>query len=125
VSDKELIASLQKQISELLQRVSILEIRNIELERRNVELTAELAWYKSNRNSHNSHLPPSRDLHKPTPAKPKRKNSKRNPGGQYGHKANWLKKVDVADTVIVHDVAICHGCGEDLQELKGEIIRTA
>ena len=119
-------------ISALLKQIAELQISNNEfqsqlatLKQEILDLRAELSWYKSNRNSHNSHLPPSRDLHKPTPANRKRKKSNRNPGGQHGHKANWLKKVDVADIVIVHDVPICHGCGEDLQELNGEIIRTA
>lgn len=125
LSDKELITSLQKQVSELHHRISSLETSNTELERRNVELTAELAWYKSNRNSHNSHLPPSRDLHKPTLPKRKRKKSSRNPGGQHGHKANRLEKVDSADEVVIHDVSICQHCGEDLHEVPGEVIRTA
>jgi transposase len=110
VSDKELIASLQKQVSELSELVSSLQ--------------AELAWYKSNRNSHNSHLPPSRDLHKPTAPKRKRKKSNRNPGGQHGHKANWLEKVDTPDEVVVHDVNVCQHCGEDIPEQPGTIVRT-
>lgn len=118
MSDKELIASLQKQVTELLLRVSLLESRNAELE-------AELAWYKSNRNSHNSHLPPSRDLHKPTAPKRKRKKSNRNPGGQHGHKANWLKKVETPDEVVVHEVDNCIHCGMDLQQQMSEVIRTA
>lgn len=111
MSDKELIAFLQKQVSELTELV--------------LSLQTELAWYKSNRNSTNSHLPPSRDLHKSTPPKKKRKKSSRNPGGQHGHKANRLEKVDVADEVVVHDVASCAHCGEDILTQQGETIRTA
>lgn len=132
MSGKKLIDALRKQVTELLQlnadllqRVSVLETNDVESKRKIDELTTELAFYKSGRNSQNSHLPPGQDIHKGTFSPRKKKKSSRNPGGQYGHKANWLKKVDVVDTVIVHDVPICHGCGEDLQELKGEIIRTA
>ena len=111
MSDKELIASLQKQVLELSELVRSLQ--------------AELAWYKSNRNSSNSNLPPSRDLHKPTPPKRKRKKSSRNPGGQHGHKANRLEKVDTVQEVIIHEVPLCAHCGEDLQHVPGQVIRTA
>jgi transposase len=118
VSDQELIVALQKQVAELLDRVSTLEGKN-------AEMATELAWYKSNRNSHNSHLPPSRDLHKPTASKPKRKKSKRNPGGQHGHKANRLEKIETPDVVVVHDVCTCQHCGTNIQEQSSEVLRTA
>gem|GEM_PF-6402156 len=90
-----------------------------------VLLKTELAYYKSGRHSSNSHLPPSSDLHKPTPPKQKRKKSSRNSGGQHGHKANRLEKVDVVDELIVHDGPACNHCGEDLRQIEGEVIRTA
>jgi transposase len=111
LSDKELIASLQKQVLELSELVRSLQ--------------AELAWYKLNRNSHNSNLPPSRDLHKPTPPKRNRKKSSRNPGGQHGHKANRLEKVDSVQEVVIHEAPLCTHCGEDLQHIPGKVIRTA
>lgn len=111
MTDKELIASLQKQILELSELV--------------LTLQAELAWYKSNRNSQNSHFPPSRDLHKPTPSKPKRKKSKRNPGGQHGHKASRLEKIETPDVIVIHDVSACQHCGTNIQEQSSEILRTA
>lgn len=111
LSDKELIASLQKQVLELSELV--------------LALQAELAWYKSNRNSQNSHLPPSRDLHKPNPSKPKRKKSKRNPGGQHGHKASRLEKIEPPDVIVVHDVSACQHCGTNIQDQSSEILRTA
>lgn len=125
MSDKELIIALLKQNAELQMSNTEFQSQLAAIQQEILDLRAELSWYKSNRNSNNSHLPPSRDLHKPTPAKRKRKKSNRNPGGQHGHKANWLKKVDVADIVIVHDVPVCLCCGEDLEVQKGEIIRTA
>jgi hypothetical protein len=118
-------ASLQKQVSVLLHRVSSLEIKNAQLERNIAELTAEFSWYKSNRNSHNSHLPPSRDLFKPIAPKRIKKKSNRNPGGQHGHKASRLEKVEVPDAVVIHDVASSCHCGEDIRDQKGEMIRTA
>lgn len=125
MSDKELITALQQQVAELKQQVSTLLQRVSDLERENAELKLELAWYKSNRNSHNSHQPPSRDLHKPTLPKPKRKKSSRNPGGQHGHKANRLEKVDTVHAVVNHEVPLCPYCGEDLKHVHGQVIRTA
>lgn len=118
MSDKELIASLLNQVAELLERVSTLEFKNAALE-------TELAWYKSNRNSHNSLLPPNRDIHKPTPPKCKRKKSSRNPGGQHVHKASRLEKVDEVNSVVIHDVSKCQHCDDDMLEVLGEVIRTA
>lgn len=118
MSDKEFIASL-------LERIAALEALVLRQAEEIAALKDELAWYKSNRNSHNSHLPPSRDLHKPTPAKPKRKKSSRNPGGQHGHKANRLEKVEAPHVTVVHNVSACQHCGEDLRNAHGEVIRTA
>ena len=125
MSDKELISALLKQNAELQSRNTDLLNQFSIFQKEILDLKAELSWYKSNRNSTNSHLPPSRDLHKPTPPKKKRKKSSRNPGGQHGHKANRLEKIDVADAVVVHDVAACMHCGEDIHAQQGEIIRTA
>ena len=111
MSDKELIDSLQKQVAELLVLVA--------------DLKTELAWYKSNRNSQNSHLPPSRDFHKPTLPHTKRKKSSRKPGGQHGHKASRLEKVEAPDEVVVHDVCSCQHCGEDIRTQSAEVVRTA
>jgi transposase len=131
VSDKEHIIVLQKQVSELLERCSILESKlsyshkQIEaLEKENTSLKAELAWYKSNQNSTNSNLPPSHDLHKPK-QKAKKKKSTRNRGGQFGHTCNRLEKVDTPDEIIVHHVDVCGYCGEDLTEQPGQMVRTA
>lgn len=124
VSDKEQIKVLQKQVTELLQRVTLLEARNASLGRKNVELTEELAYYKSGRNSSNSHLPPGSDLYKSSSKSSKKKKTNRNPGGQHGHKASRLEKVDAADEVVVHDVSTCGHCGETIEDQPGQIIRT-
>lgn len=109
MSDKELIKGL-------LERVTTLEEEN-------KSLRTELSFYKSGRNSGNSHLPPSSNMGKSKVVKRKKK-SKRNPGGQHGHKASWLEKVDSPDEIVVHDVYVCQHCGEDLPEQPGTIVRT-
>ncbi|HVB63686.1 MAG TPA: IS66 family transposase [Nitrolancea sp.] len=84
------IAHLETEISDLRARVKALEDR--------------LA-----KDSHNSHLPPSRDL----PPKPKslRKPSGRTPGGQPGHAGTTLSWSAEPDHTVVHHPAICAGCG--------------
>lgn len=53
----------------------------------------------------------------------RKKKSKRNPGGQHGHKASRLEQVDIPDEVVVHEVVKCSCCGVDLSGLCGEILR--
>lgn len=89
------IAHLEAEINELRVRVQALEDR--------------LA-----KDSHNSHLPPSRDL----PPKPKslRKPSGRKPGGQPGHTGTTLAWSTEPDHIVVHHPLICAGCGARLDE---------
>ena len=125
MSDKELISALLKQNAELQLSNTEFQSQLATFKQEILDLRAELAWYKSNRNSHNSHLPPSRDLHRPTPPKPKRKKSKRNPGGQHGHKASRLEKTETPDAVVVPDLSTCQHCGINIQEESSEVVRTA
>lgn len=64
--------------------------------------------------SHTSHLPPSRDL----PAKPKslRPLSGRKPGGQPGPPGTTLAWRATPDAVVVHRPTTCAGCGATLGE---------
>ncbi len=123
MSDKELIGVLYERIADLLLRVSAVEQINAELREENRNLKAELAYYKSGRNSGNSHLPPSSIIGGRSVVKRKKKKSSRNPGGQMGHKASRLEQVDQPDEVVIHDVGTCSGCGEDLSHQPGEVLR--
>ena len=88
-----LIARYEAELAELRARVKALEDR--------------LA-----KDSHNSHLPPSRDL----PPKPTslRKPSGRKPGGQPGHPGTALAWSSLPDHEIVHHPARCMGCSATL-----------
>ncbi len=65
-------------------------------------------------NSTNSSRPPSTDW--PTKKRSLRKKTGRSPGGQKGHKGHNLKMVETPDSIIVHSVATCSGCGRSLKE---------
>jgi transposase len=87
------IAHLEAEITELRARVKALEDR--------------LAT-----DSHNSHLPPSRDLSpKPTSL---RKPSGRKPGGQPGHEGTTLAWSAFPDHEVVHHPTTCAACGATL-----------
>jgi len=110
-------------VSVLENKLVIAQLRIKEVEKENQKLRSELVFYKSKRNSGNSHLPPSSKIGSSHGVKRKKKKSTRNPGGQTGHKANWLEQTDRPNEMIVHDIVTCGGCGEDLSHQEGEVIR--
>jgi len=83
-----LIAQLQQQVQALQERVD--------------------------KDSHNSHLPPSSDRFVRQP-KSLRKKSGKQAGGQPGHEGTTLRWQDGPDDVIVHPVTHCASCQQDLQ----------
>jgi len=67
-------------------------------------------------NSTNSSKPPSSDW--PTEKRSLRKKTGRSPGGQKGHRGHNLKMVDSPDSIKVHDISSCSGCGRPLKEIE-------
>ena len=65
------------------------------------------------KDSHNSHLPPSRDL----PPKPKslRQASGRKPGGQPGHRGTTLAGCAEPEAVVMHHPTTCGWCGATVE----------
>jgi transposase len=133
---KRLVAERDVLLSELLERIALLEgemgerdariavlegevggreERIAELEAVIVELRARLAA-----NSRNSSRPPSSDgLAKPTAEKSNKKRSLRRrsgrkPGGQSGHAGHHLVRREVPDDEQVHPLERCEECGTDL-----------
>ena len=96
----------------LLERVDKLEARIIELEN------------SLNKNSQNSHKPPSSDGYKRNlqPGTPKNKN--RSSGGQPGHKGTTLRTSATPDHIVIHSVDTCASCGLSLDQVPVEKIRT-
>jgi transposase len=74
-----------------------------------------------NKNSKNSHQPPSSEGLKKPPRQSSKK-SKRKPGGQKGHVGQTLKFSDNPDQIIQHGADQCQGCGESLVEVAGAVI---
>ena len=83
-----LIAQLQQQVQALQERVD--------------------------KDSHNSHLPPSSDRFVRQPRSLRKKSGKQT-GGQPGHEGTTLRWQACPDEVIVHPVTHCASCQQDLQ----------
>ena len=68
------------------------------------------------RDSHNSSLPPSLDppWRKTPRTSSLRKNSGRQPGGQFGHRGTTLKQVTQPDEIIIHAPLACTSCATSL-----------
>ena len=77
-----------------------------------------------NKDSRNSHKPPSSDGLKKRPPKPKRKrdDKKRAAGGQPGHKGSSLTLSEKPTETIKHESESCRACGESLAEISGEVV---
>lgn len=67
-------------------------------------------------NSTNSSRPPSSDW--PTKKRSLRKKTGRSQGGQKGHRGHNLKMVDSPDSINIHNVSACAGCGRSLKEIE-------
>jgi len=66
-----------------------------------------------NKDSHNSHLPPSQSPFKKK-IKNLRKQTGKKPGGQKGHPGSTLQMVEQADEEVLHQVTTCQSCGKYL-----------
>ena len=109
---REQILTLYKAGPEaIVSLIEYLQDRQSDIYRRLRDLEEQLQ-----KNSRNSHKPPSSDGLKKI-AKV-RKPSGKKPGGQPGHEGNTLRLVDSPDTVTVHKVERCQHCGEWLTKKK-------
>ncbi len=98
-----LVEQLQATQAELRQQVQLLTARVAELEAR------------LNKDSHNSHKPPSSDgPTKLPPRRSRRKRSGKKSGGQPGHPGVTLLQVERPDTVVTHAASACGQCGAAL-----------
>lgn len=84
----------------------------LRLESRIKELEGQL-----DKNSSNSHKPPSSDGLKRT-IKNSRVKSERKAGGQQGHKGSTLEMVENPDKIVEHKVTTCTHCGIDLEQIE-------
>jgi transposase len=82
------------------------------LEERIRDLEAQI-----HKDSHNSHIPPSRSV---APIKNMRKKTGKKRGGQKGHKGRTLDMVDNPTHTVLHHVSTCAHCGGTLVDTSPE-----
>jgi len=93
--------------AQLLNRLSMMEARIKELEG------------MLNKDSRNSHKPPSSDGYK-KPVQNNREKSGRKIGGQLGHEGKTLQMVETPDKVIEHKVNECAHCRMNLEKIEAK-----
>src|SRR5438105_13622616 len=99
---QEQLAQQDAQIIQMQQQIVLLEEQVQRLQER------------LNKDSHNSHLPPSSDRFHRQP-KSLRTKSGKPAGGQPGHPGSTLMLSSAPDSVIVHPVERCQHCQQDLR----------
>lgn len=99
-------------------KVDKLEKDNHRLKKEVSELKEKLSKYENPKNSKNSSIPPSQDPNRET--RSLRGKSNKKIGGQPGHKGYKLKKIEVPDEIILHDITKCECCNAALPS-EGEI----
>ena len=113
-----LIETLVSTVNFLYEENKDLKVRIVKLENEVEDLKKQL-----NKNSSNSHLPPSMDRYKKKPKDIRTKNKKKKTGGQPGHKGVTLEMTSTPDEVIKYKLkGKCRFCGDVLSELKNKSI---
>ena len=108
---RDLFNSLRVQI-ETQQEVIDKQQRQLERQEKRIQQLEAFI----NKNSRNSHKPPSSDGLKKIPKV--RKPSGKKPGGQKGHKGTTLQMIENPDIIEVHKVERCGRCGQSLKGKK-------
>jgi len=105
-------AKLKSENASLKTNVCQLENKILLLEDKLSKLELLLDSYQVKKNSHNSSIPPSKEIVKPNQSL--RIKSTRKRGGQKGHKGTSLKMTEVPDQIITIEPNFCNQCGSDL-----------
>lgn len=113
---------LQAEISLLKHENALLKEQVKTLEAKVLQLLEIIEQYGIKKDSHNSHLPSSRDLSKPKHNKSLRPKTGRKPGGQKGHKGTSLKMTDTPDEFKILRSHYCQECGADLSSLPATLV---
>lgn len=110
---KILIQTLMTATKILFKELEIAGVEIAELKERVKELEIQ-----KNKDSHNSHLPPSSDRRRNRYPKKRGKTGKTT-GGQSGHKGSTLRASETPDQVVKHKLrGDCGGCGRHLSLIK-------
>jgi transposase len=109
----ERIEQLQHQVERLQEQLSLQRHQNFQLNKTIAELQENQSLPV--KDSHNSHLPPSKDLPVRRRTKSLRQPSRRTSGGQPGHPGQTRRLADDPDKVIRHSPEHCSYCQAPLE----------
>ncbi|GHV21968.1 transposase [Clostridia bacterium] len=116
----QVIEVLFSQLAAMREELEFVTKENEQLRSENEQLRERLSRYEHPRDSHNSHLPSSKD-----PIGKKhitlRQKTGRLSGGQKGHPGKTLE-MQTPDTLIPIEATYCTCCGADISAVDGEII---
>jgi transposase len=112
----------RKKILELEQQIVCQSNLIKELSDKVVFLEKELSFYRTKKNSSNSSMPPSQDLHKEKRTESLRQKTGLKVGGQLGHEGSFLEMVAEPTETVEHHPQYCQCCGKDLSNIASEFI---
>jgi len=116
------IALLRKENAALKAENALLRERISSLEKKVMLLLEQLSNTGKQKDSRNSHNPPSQDKYIPKRNKSLRKKSERKSGGQKGHQGRTLLQRASPDETTHLKSDYCNQCGLDLREVKHELV---
>jgi len=116
---QSVVSVLIKELSLLKQEVVAVRNENSALRKENQSLRERLSRYEHSKDSHNSHLPPSKDPVGKKKGINLREKSVRKSGGQPGHTGHYLE-MQSPDKIEILSPNYCTCCGGDLQDIRGE-----
>jgi transposase len=110
-----LLQSLYDIIKAQAETITILEAKVKMLEE-------EIAILKNKKNSHNSHVPPSKDENRAKKNTSLREKTGSKVGGQVGHEGKTLECRTEVNEVIKHSPNFCNCCGTDLLDIAETLV---
>lgn len=120
-------ADLERQLARAQERIAELEEKLAEFQEKAIgqlekaQSQIEELKRRADKDSHNSHKPPSSDgLRRKTHSR--RVKSGRKSGGQDGHAGETRALSQKVDKVVSHRKTHCEQCGEDLQQDQGRVV---
>ena len=89
-----------------------------------VLLKEKISLLENKKNSSNSHLPPSQDVHRVKKNQSLRVPTGRKVGGQLGHEGSTLECSSKVDEIIKHSPTVCNHCNNTLHHEPEELVTT-
>jgi transposase len=120
--DQARIKELESQLETQTRLTVSLSGKLAMLEEKIVMLEKELSFYRNEKNSSNSSVPPSQDPFRVKRTESLRQSTGRKPGGQPGHAGSFLAMSSDPTDMVLHQPCYCNCCGSDLSGVSPEFL---